>query len=74
MPNLYIIDNKTKQLVQINPVVIDGPHEIVFCKDRKTNQRYVMVRTKESDPFDISKRQLFETRYCQYDDISVGIK
>lgn len=74
MKYLYIIDNNTKQMVQIHPVAVEEPYDIVFCKDRKTKQRYVMVRTKEADPFDISKRQLFETKYCQYDDISVGIK
>ena len=74
MKYLYIIDAKTNMPVEINPIAIDGPHQIVFCKDRKTKQRYVMVREENSDPFDLSKRQLFETKYCQYDDIGVVIK
>ena len=74
MKYLYIIDAKTKMPVEINPIAINGPYQIVFCKDRKTKQRYVMVREENSDPFDLSKRQLFETKYCQYDDIGVVIK
>ena len=74
MKYLYIVDAKTKMPVEINPIAINGPYQIVFCKDRKTKKRYVMVREENSDPFDISKRQLFETKYCQYDDISVSIQ
>ena len=74
MKYLYIIDAKTKMPVEINPIAIDGPYQIVFCKDRKTKQRYVMVREKNSNPFDFSKRQLFKTKYCQYDDIFAQIQ
>lgn len=74
MKYLYIVDPKTKMPVEINPIAINGPYQIVFCKDRKTKQRYVMVRVEKSDPFDFSKRQLFETQYCQYDDVAVVIK
>ena len=74
MKYLYIVDAKTKIPVEINPIVINGPYQIVFCKDRKTKKRYVMVREENSDPFDFSKRQLFETKYCQYDNILVQIK
>ena len=73
MKTLYLIDERTKHVIQTCQVFIDEPFEIIFCKDRATKQRYVMVRTKGSDPFNITKRQLFETRFCQYDGVVVQI-
>ncbi|MBP5723827.1 MAG: hypothetical protein J6X18_09695 [Bacteroidales bacterium] len=73
MKTLYIIDNRTKNVVQVCPVAIDEPYEVIFCKDRKTKQKCVMVRTKGCNPFDISKRQVFQTNFCQYDDVSVQV-
>ena len=74
MKYLYVIDKNTNKPVEINQVAIEGPHKIIFCKDRKTKQRYIMVRQELSDPFDISKQQLFITKFCQYDNVSVCIK
>ena len=73
MKTVYLINERTKNVVQACQVFVEEPLEVIFCKDRKTKQRYVMVRTKGSDPFDITKRQLFETRFCQYDGVVAQI-
>ncbi|MBP5722952.1 MAG: hypothetical protein J6X18_05195 [Bacteroidales bacterium] len=74
LKTVYFIDKRTKHVVQTCQVFVEEPLEVIFCKDRKNKQRYLMVRTKGSDPFDITKRQLFETRFCQYDGVVVQIK
>ncbi|MBP5725346.1 MAG: hypothetical protein J6X18_17440 [Bacteroidales bacterium] len=73
MKTLYLIDECAKNVVQTCQVFVEEPFEVIFCKDRTTKRQYVMVRTKGSDPYDITKRQLFETRFCQYDGVVAQI-
>lgn len=74
MKTLYVIDNKKKAVVESFQVNVKEPHQVIMCKDRKSKQRYIMVRTENSDPFNTASRQLFKTNYCQYDDVSIDIR
>lgn len=74
MKTLYVIDIKKRAIVESFQVNVKEPHQVIMCKDRKSNQRYIMVRTENSDPSNTANRQLFKTQYCQYDEIAIEIK
>lgn len=71
---LYLFDNKLKRVVAAYPIVVSEPYKVAFTKDRKTKKRYLFVQTANSDPFDETTIQRFETQYCQYDDVSIDIR
>lgn len=74
MDRLHIIDNTIHKETFVFDVVIPEPYNCIMVKDRQTKQRYLMVRTKGADPFDVTKRQLFPVPYTQYDDIDIQIE
>ena len=74
MKTVYVIDKNTMKASEVFNVTIEEPFDIVFCKDRQTKKRYIMVRTKNADFYDLSARQLFETKYSQYDNITIEVR
>ena len=74
MDKLHIIDNNLKAETFVFTVAIPKPYNCIMVKDRTTKQWYVMVRTKDADPFNITKKQLFPVPYTQYDNIDIQIE
>lgn len=68
--NYYILNSK-KQL--LFPLVIDLPQPIqtIFCKDRKTKQRYLMFRTITDNALEAPK-VLIPVTFSQYDGIIIA--
>lgn len=74
MKTIYVIDKNAMKVSEVFNVAIKEPFDIVFCKDRQTKKQYIMARTKNADFYDFSTRQLFETKYSQYDNIAIEVR
>ena len=74
MKTLYVIDSKTNCLEGVYPIYVDEPHKVLFTKDRKTKQRYILVETDGCDPYDETHKQRIPTKYSQYDGVYVEIR
>ena len=68
--NYYILNAK-KQLLFVVPVDLPQPVQIIFCKDRKTKQRYLMFRTITSNALTAPK-MLIPVMFSQYDGINIA--
>ena len=74
MNRLHIIDEITKKETFVFDIFVNEPFNILFVKDRQTKQKYIMVREKDADPFDMTKCQLLPVPYCQYDSIELQVE
>jgi hypothetical protein len=68
--NYYILNSK-KQLMFTVPIDLPQPVQTIFCKDRKTKQRYLMFRTVTQNALTAPKI-LIPVMFSQYDGIIVA--
>lgn len=70
---VHIIENKTKKETFVFPIAVPEPIDFLFVKDRKTKEKYLLVRTKGEDPY-TGHKQLFSVPYDQYSDVSLEVE
>jgi hypothetical protein len=68
--NYYILNEK-RQLIFTVPVDLPQPVQVIFCKDRKTKQRYLMFRTITDNALTAPK-MLIPVMFSQYDGITIA--
>lgn len=68
--NYYILNSK-KQLLFTVPIDLPQPVQTIFCKDRKTKQRYLMFRTITQNVLTAPK-MLISVMFSQYDGIIIA--
>lgn len=68
--NYYILNSK-KQLLFTVPIDLPQPVQTIFCKDRKTKQRYLMFRTITQNVLTAPK-MLIPVMFSQYDGIIIA--
>ena len=70
MRNYYMLNSKKEFLKTIH-IDLPEPIQVVFCKNRKTKQRYIMFRTMTQNALTAPK-MIVPTEYSQYDGIMLA--
>ena len=70
MANYYMLNSK-KEFLKTIPIDLPEPIQVMFCKDRKTKQRYLMFRTVTQNALTAPK-VLIPVMFSQYDGIIVA--
>jgi len=73
MKILHIIDDSTKKITHVIPITVPEPHDFLFVKDRKTKEKFIMIRTHGEDPYE-GHKQLQKVPYDQYSNVSLEVQ
>ncbi len=68
--NYYILNSKKELLFKV-PIDLPEPIQTIFCKDRKTKQRYLMFRTVTNNSLTAPKIMI-PVVFSQYDGIMLA--
>ena len=72
MKRYYFLTPKNELMFYLD-IDLPEPIQVVFCKDRKTNQRYVMFRTITDNAL-TAPQKTFPVPFSQYDGVKVATK
>lgn len=65
----YFLTPKDELMFYLD-ISLPEPVKVIFCKDRKTKQHYVMFRTV-TDNYETAPKQMFPVPFSQYDGVKV---
>ena len=79
MGTVHIVDNKTKKETHSFKFSVEEPYEMLFVKNRETQQNYLMIRTSydSSNPYEKPENEScekFEVPYDRYSDVSLELE